>query len=228
MALKIVQKRIQNEPEIEHRFGTMFLASGSRRGSSLGPFLDPFGGHFGVDFRPRARPLILAKNVPAPRREHDFQGPNGRKNSPKLVPKRSRKSPAAPCLPQERLGGLLDASWPRCWVPFGPRKGPQNPSKSDLDLEANLTLAQATTHTKTANWAPQTAPPDICRLDARRGALKRPPSRGTFRRSDVPLLRRSVAPTLRHSDVVPSRAQPRAEIRRKSAELKMKTPGLKT
>ena len=65
-------------------------------------------------------------------------------------------------------------------------------------------------------------------LDARRGALKRPPSRATFRLCDVPLLRRSVAPTLRHSDVVPSRTQPRAEIRRKSPELKTKTPDLKT
>ena len=134
---------------------------------------------------------LASKIVPAPRREHDFQGSEGPKKTPKLTPRRLREPPAVPGLLQERLGGLLDASWPRCWVPFGPRKGPQNPSKSDLDLEANLTLAQATTHTKTANWAPQTAPPDICRLDARRGALKRPPSRATFRRSVVARCRSS-------------------------------------
>ena len=99
-----------------------------------------FGVHLGVIsgsiFAPRARSPILAKNVPAPRREHDFQGSEGPKKRPKLTPRRLRKPPAVPCLLQERLGGLLDASWPRFWVPFGPRKRPQNPSKSDLDFEA--------------------------------------------------------------------------------------------
>ena len=38
--------------------------------------------------------------------------------------------------------------------------------------------------------SPPTRCPHICRLDARRGALKRPPSRATFRRSDAPSLRR--------------------------------------
>ncbi len=38
---------------------------------------------------------------------------------------------------------------------------------------------------------------DIYILDARRGALKRPPSRATFRRSDAPTLRRWDVVTLR-------------------------------
>ena len=163
MAFKIDQHRFQNDLKSSTASERRFWppeAAGGRLWARLGVHLGVISGSV---LPPRARSPILAKNVPAPRREHDFQGPEGPKTSPTLTPRRLRKPPAVPCLLQERLGGLLDASWPRFWVPFGPRKGPQNPSKSDLDLEANLTLAQATTHTKTANWPPPTAPPDICR-----------------------------------------------------------------
>ena len=101
-----------------------------------------FGVHLGVIsgsiFPPRARSPILAKNVPAPRREHDFQGSEGPKKSPKLTPRRLRKPPAVPCLLQERLGGLLDASWARFGALLDTQNWPQNPYKSDPDFEAIL------------------------------------------------------------------------------------------
>ena len=71
-------------------------------------------------------------------------------------------------------------------------------------------------------------------LDARRGALKRPPSRAMFRRSDVPTLRSADAQTSRRSDVPTLRLEHRelkpkaAEPKPKAAELKAKAAELKT
>ena len=47
-------------------------------------------------------------------------------------------------------------------------------------------------------------------LDARRGALKRPPSRASFRRTVVPSHSCSVAPTFRRAEV-PMRRNPDAQ-----------------
>ena len=52
-------------------------------------------------------------------------------------------------------------------------------------------LAPGTPRTAQNRQPPANRYPQICRLDARRGALKRPPSRASFRRTVVPSYRRS-------------------------------------
>ena len=68
-------------------------------------------------------------------------------------------------------------------------------------------------------------------LDARWGALKRPPSRASFRRTVVPSYRRFDGPKVRCAEIPPLRPNRRSKSELKpktSEELKSKTPKLQS
>ena len=85
-------------------------------------------------------------------------------------------------------------------APFGAQNRSQNEPNFDADFRGDFEAPQAPRTCQKPQRRKANRWPHICRLDARRGALKRPPSPATFRRSDVPSLRRSDVPTLRCSD----------------------------
>ena len=121
LAFKIVQNRLQNEPEIEHRFGTIFLSSGSRRGSSLGLFWGPSGGHFGVDFCPPGAISDFSKKRARASAGARFSGPQWSKKQPKVSPKTEPeiacRTMPAPRPSLEPLGRLLGSMLNHFWSP---------------------------------------------------------------------------------------------------------------
>ena len=114
LGLKILQNRFLNQLEIEHCFGTPSLASGSRRGSSLGPFWGPLGGHFGVDFPSPGAISDFSKKRARASAGARFSGFGGPKKEPKIDPKtppktacRSMRAPRASRRPLGRLLGSI-------------------------------------------------------------------------------------------------------------------------
>ena len=89
-------------------------------------------------------------------------------------------------------------------------------------------LAPGTPRTTKNRQAPANRYPQICRLDARWGALKRPPSRASFRRTVVPTLRRAEVP-MRRNSAAQAQHRSKSELKPKtSEELKPKTPELQS
>ena len=85
-------------------FSGYLEASGGRLGLDLGVILGSILGS-------RTRHAIFAKNSTAPQREHDFRGPGGSKNEPKMIPKAPSSGNLTPRASWVPLGFDLGAFW---------------------------------------------------------------------------------------------------------------------